>query len=270
MTPRSFPGVSNQTIFNSAKEEYEAVLRNRGPSPTLMFTRRRTRKKNRQKNTIWFNPPHNKNVKTNIGKIFLKLVDKHFPKSNKFHKIFSRNTLKVSYSSTENMAQIIKKHNKKITNTAGKSTASAYNRRIKTKCPLNGNCLQPSVIYQATAKSKDNLDKICIGVTERPWKQRRCSHKLSLTSRECAHIIALSKYLWDLKTKTKTSQKYHGKSRNPHQPTTRRKTMYSLFRRENGDHYLPRTRETLNERSELISNCGHEEKFLSHYYDSKD
>ena len=167
-----------------------------------MFTPRRTRRKNRKRNIIWFNPPYNKNVKTNIGKIFLKLVDKHFPKSNKLHKIFNRNTLKVSYSCTENMAQIIKKHNKKITNTTDKSTNPACNGRIKTKCPLNANCLQPSVIYQVTTKSKDNLEK----------NLHRTNRKTLETMELQAHIVIHqqeirtqhsppSKYLWDLKDK---------------------------------------------------------------------
>ena len=117
------------------------------------------KKKEQKKEHYWFNPPYNKNVKTNMGKIFLKLVDKHFPKSNKLHKIFNKNTLKVRYSCTENLAQIIKKHNKKITNTMEKSTNPACNCRIKTKYPLKGKCLQPSVIYLATTKSKDNLEK---------------------------------------------------------------------------------------------------------------
>ena len=72
----------------------------------------------------------------NIGKMFLKLVDKHFPKSNKLHKIFSRNTLQVSYRCTENMAQIIKKHDKKITNTTDKSTTPAGNFRKKDQMPF--------------------------------------------------------------------------------------------------------------------------------------
>ena len=159
ITRRLSDNSSHETIFNSAKGEYEATLKNSGFSPALMFTPLRTRKKNRKRNIIWFNPTYNKNVKTNIGKIFIKLIDKHFPKSNKLYKIFSRNTLKISYSCTENMAQIIKKHNKKITSTIDKSITPACNCRIKTKCPLNGNCLQLRVIYQATAKSKDNLVK---------------------------------------------------------------------------------------------------------------
>ena len=45
---------------------------------------------------MWFNPPYNRNVKTNIGYNFLRLVDKHFPKGSTLHKIFNWNNLKVS------------------------------------------------------------------------------------------------------------------------------------------------------------------------------
>ena len=40
----------------------------------------------------------------------------HFSKSNKLHRIFNRNTVKVSYCCTENLSSIIKTHNKKVTN----------------------------------------------------------------------------------------------------------------------------------------------------------
>ena len=32
---------------------------------------------------IWYNQPYSANIKTNIGKNFLNLIKKHFPKSNK-------------------------------------------------------------------------------------------------------------------------------------------------------------------------------------------
>ena len=64
-------------------------------------------KKVRQRKIIWFNPPYSVNVETNIGKTFLKLIDKHFPKTNKFHKIFNRNNVKVSYSFLPNFANMI-------------------------------------------------------------------------------------------------------------------------------------------------------------------
>ena len=54
-------------------------------------------RRNRQRNVIWFNPAFSKNVKTNIARNFLHLVDTHFPAGHKLHKIFNRNTVKVSY-----------------------------------------------------------------------------------------------------------------------------------------------------------------------------
>ena len=66
---------------------------------------------------LWFNPPYSKNVATNIGKSFLKLIDKHFPEGSQLNKIFNRNTVKVSYSCMSNVASIIKSHNKKVSST---------------------------------------------------------------------------------------------------------------------------------------------------------
>ena len=42
-------------------------------------------------NTICFNP----SFSIKIGRYFFNLVDKHFPREHKFHKIFSRNNIKV-------------------------------------------------------------------------------------------------------------------------------------------------------------------------------
>ena len=53
-------------------------------------------KKVRQRNIIWFNPLYSVKVETNIGKTFLKLIDKNFPKTNKLHKIFSRKMSKLA------------------------------------------------------------------------------------------------------------------------------------------------------------------------------
>ena len=60
-----------------------------------------------QRKIIWFNPPLNLNVPTNVADIFLDLIEKHFPRSNKLHKILKKNTVKVNYSCTQNMTQII-------------------------------------------------------------------------------------------------------------------------------------------------------------------
>ena len=71
--------------------------------------------KKRKRKVIWFNPPFSKNVKTNVGKTVIKLVWKHFPKEHMFHKIFNKNTIKVSYSCMPNIGTIISGHNKTTT-----------------------------------------------------------------------------------------------------------------------------------------------------------
>ena len=65
---------------------------------------------------ILYNAPYSANVKTNIGKIFLNLIKKHFPKTNKLHKIFNRNTVKISYSCMSNISSIILGNNKNLLN----------------------------------------------------------------------------------------------------------------------------------------------------------
>ena len=59
-------------------------------------------KRKRQINILWFNPPYSKTVTTKIGKFFLQLIEKHFPKKHKFYKIFNGNLLKLSYSCMPN------------------------------------------------------------------------------------------------------------------------------------------------------------------------
>ena len=75
--------------------------------------------------------------------MFLQLIDTHLPLTYKLHKIFNRNAVKVSYSCTQNISQIIKRHNRKVTQN---DTISECNCRIKTECPLNGDCRKEDVI----------------------------------------------------------------------------------------------------------------------------
>ena len=56
---------------------------------------------------IWYNPPYSANIKTNIGKTLLNLMKKHFPKTDKLHNIFNKNTVKVSYSCMSNISSVI-------------------------------------------------------------------------------------------------------------------------------------------------------------------
>ena len=50
----------------------------------------------------------------NIGKYFLKLIDWHFNKDNPLNKIFNWNTIKITYSCTNNISKIIYDYNKNL------------------------------------------------------------------------------------------------------------------------------------------------------------
>ena len=71
--------------------------------------------KNAQERKNFFHTlyPFNMNVKTNVGMLTLKLIDKHFPKNNELNEIFNRNTIKISYSTMKNMRSSIIGMNKK-------------------------------------------------------------------------------------------------------------------------------------------------------------
>ena len=103
----------------------------------------------RTQKIIWFNPPFTQTVKTNVAKLFFRLLDKHFPKSHLLDKIFNRYTIKVSYSCMNNVSQIVKQHNRNVCNKKEKQTNSC-NCRNKDKYPLNGNCKVQNVIYKCT------------------------------------------------------------------------------------------------------------------------
>ena len=97
------------------------------------------RNKTRKRKVIWFNPPYSSNLETNIGKTFLTLVKKHFPRNNSFHKILNKNTIKISYSCIRNTSSITVSHNKSIL--CSKAKEYGCNCRNKEEsCPLQNQC----------------------------------------------------------------------------------------------------------------------------------
>ena len=105
----------------------------------------------RKRKVIWFNHPYNQNVPTNIAKIFLKLVDKHFPRTHRFHKIFNRNTIKVSYSCVSNVQQLIKKHSNFIQNKKNKTTHSCNCRDKKSLFRCHRRRIQEKQVLQPSS-----------------------------------------------------------------------------------------------------------------------
>ena len=96
-----------------------------------------TKNTKRKHNIIWFNPPFSQNVETKIGNHLLALVDLHFPVNHKLHKIFNRNSIKVSYSCMRNLKSIISSHNHKILQSQRSISTKTYNCITKTACQSN-------------------------------------------------------------------------------------------------------------------------------------
>ena len=92
---------SDEKSFSSIAEKYQDALTKSAYDhklaykPTNQTQKRNTR--SRRRAILYFNPPYSITVKTSVGKIFLQLIDKHFPKTNPLNKIIDRQKIKVSY-----------------------------------------------------------------------------------------------------------------------------------------------------------------------------
>ena len=105
-------------VFENSKDYYEQRLRDCGYNEKLNYTEEnnKTNQKPRKRNILSFIPLYSKSVKTNVSKLFLRLINKHFPPTHKYRKIFNSNTIKISYSCMPNIKSKIITHNKKILN----------------------------------------------------------------------------------------------------------------------------------------------------------
>ena len=139
-----------------------------------------------------------------FGKKFLAVVDWCFPRGHTLNKIFNRNTIKISLSSTSNVKHLIDSQKKRLLAAYSPSLASAKtklrNCRKKGECPLNGQCLTSGVVYQAKIRRKDN-DKFetYVGLTTDDFKTRYRNHKTSFENKTYRNSTELSKHVWSLK-----------------------------------------------------------------------
>ena len=81
------------------------------------------------------------------------------PANNKLHKTINKNTIKLSYSCMSNIKQSIANHNKAILSKEKikEEQIKLCNCRNRTLCPLQGNCLQKGVVFQATVTQTNTL-----------------------------------------------------------------------------------------------------------------
>ena len=192
---------SNETIFNISKVDYEKPLKESGYKSVDLKYAKATEKRyhNRNCNVIWLNPPFNKDVSTNVAEKFLDLLDKHFPKSDKLHKIFDRNNVRVSYSCTEDMKSIINSYNRNVT-TQNTVITPPCNCRSKKECSLEVQCRVENIISKCVTSTSINEDKSYLGTAEE-FKQRFYNRKKSFKNKRYSNETTLSKYIWDIKEK---------------------------------------------------------------------
>ena len=99
MISKSISNLScDKECFDKAALDYNNALKNSGFNENIKFTPWPPQRRKRCRNILWFNRPFSSNVKNNFGKMFLPLLDKHFPKHHKYYKLFNKKYVKISYS----------------------------------------------------------------------------------------------------------------------------------------------------------------------------
>lgn len=267
---------SNETIFKESLQPYQNALNKSGFKHKLSYQNIQNipnshQKRKRKRNIIWFNPPYSRNVITKVGKIFLNLINKHFPEQHKYHKIFNKNNVKVSYSCMPNMKSIINMHNKKIINPPSTINQRTCNCINKVQCPLQEKCLHKNILYKAniTTNNEINSTKVYFGVTETTFKTRYGNHLKSFRHEQYKTDTELSIEAWKIKNNNANSTIVWEK-KSQHQSYNVNTKRCLLCLNEKLEIALYKENNLLNKRSELVSKCRHSNKYALASYDSKD
>lgn len=202
---------SSEEIFKLAAPLYNQALKNSGFNEDISYSERNeTRNRGRKRTIIYFNPPWSDQIETKIGQNFLKLMDKHFPKSKEIGRYFNRQKVKVSYSNLPNVARQLKGINKailapeKILKLKGCSCEGGPDNCIVE----GGHCLSDMVCYLGKLKYEQahptsgllrEVAKDYFGLTENEFKKRHSGHKTSFNLPAYKTATKLSIAIWKLK-----------------------------------------------------------------------
>ena len=261
---------SNKEVFLEAIPPYQAELDRCGYNHKLAWMEeeenQQKKRKCRSRRVTWFNPPHSVNVRTNVGKEFLALLDKHFPKGHFLHTTLNRNTVKVSYRCLPNMGRRLAKHNSKIIRKEISPTIkpkSTCNCQVSKKqdCPVPGACNTNGVIYEAIVKTDDGEVESYVGLAKN-FKKRYSKHKATLAGRNADGQTTMSKYTWrkrDEGLNPSVSWKYLETNIPNFNPIT---GICQLCTREKFQIALNPHVATLNSKTEIFSSCRHRPQYL--------
>ena len=118
----------------------------------------------------------------------LKLVKEHFPRNNTFHKIFNKNTIKISYEKCmRNISSMTASHNKSILR--WKAKEYGCNCRNKESCPVQNQCLTSKVIYETTVvNDSDDRKSVYFGSSDTTFKERYRNHTRDFNHERCIYV----------------------------------------------------------------------------------
>ena len=242
---------SNEDIFKNAAPYYENVLKASGYQQKLSYqseTLNEGSRRNRSRKIIWFNPPFSINVKSNIAREFLHLINKHFPKKHRLHKLFNSNNVKVSYSCMPSVESYIKSHNVKI--------LSNNKASVRRKAAI-----ADSIIYRGNVTTSNKEDENdYIGLTENQFKGRERYHHHTFQNEEKNSSTQLSNYMWYLKKEKNNIANitYSGIERTYPYKNGNKRCPLCLAEKY---HVIFQPFKKLNRRIEMVSKCRHENKF---------
>ena len=267
--------LSSEEIFNDSVTPYQDAWHKSGCKHKLKYQvniSTPNNKKQRKRNVIWFHPPYSKNVITNIGKIFLNLIKKSTFRLiiNQFHKLFNKDTVKISYSCKWNIKTIINSHNSKILFPKKSTEQRTCNCWNKGTCPLEQKCLTTNIVYKAkgTSSNWNDQEKVYFGSCETTFKKRFSNHKKSFNINEYKNDTELSNEIWRIKDSGhRPKVKWLiVKKCVPYNPQTKR-CLLCLSKKLEIAAY--KECNLLNKRNEIVSKCRHQLKYALARYDTK-
>ena len=168
------------------------------------------------------------------------------------------------YSCMPNIKNVIDARNKTIIDRQHEPLPTPCNCRNKELCPLNGQCREEGIIYQAAVRSQDTGDThTYTGICATEFKTRYNNHNSSFSHPHKRNTTELSKHIWALKDQNIAFDiKWKILKRaKPYNNATKRcnlclhEKFYLMFKPSDA---------SLNKRSELMSTCRHASKFLLH------
>ena len=107
-------------------------------------------------------------------------------------------SIKISYSTTPNLAQNISSNKKGIYTQSNDNVIDPpCNCRVPSECPLDSRCQKSNVVYQCDVSTTTDT-KAYIGLTSTPFKKRYYNHLHTLRNPSKRTATALSAYIWEL------------------------------------------------------------------------